>query len=123
MSVTGKNIRHILNETGQTDIFKVKVSEMKKSVKFCEVQGEDKWKPDMIKELTNVKKGSMFLEGEHEGSLLTNEEIPLTPMGVLAPVFAQRDTPISPPSTSAEIFRRTCLQSSLKKNLKIRGGS
>ena len=75
MSVTGKNIRHILNETGQTDIFKVKVSEMKKSVKFCEVQGEDKWKPDMIKELTNVKKGSMFLEGENEESLLTNEEI------------------------------------------------
>jgi hypothetical protein len=29
----------------------------------------------MIKELTNVKKGSMFLEGENEGSLLTNEEI------------------------------------------------
>ena len=75
MSVTGKNIRQILNETGQTDIFKVKVNDMKKSVKFCEVQGEDKWKPDMIKELTNVKKGSMFLEGENEGSLLTNEEI------------------------------------------------
>ena len=32
-------------------------------------------------------------------------------MGVLAPVSAQRDTPLSPPSTSAEIFRRTCLQS------------
>jgi hypothetical protein len=44
------------------------------------------------------------------------KKIPLTPMGVLAPVSAQRDTPLSPPSTSAEIFRRTCLQSSLKKN-------
>jgi hypothetical protein len=39
--------------------------------------------------------------------------IPLTPMGVLAPVSAQRDTPLSPPSTSAEIFRRTCLHSNL----------
>ena len=29
-------------------------------------------------------------------------------MGVLAPVSAERDTPLSPPSTSAEIFRRTC---------------
>ena len=45
-------------------------------------------------------------------------KFPMTPMGVLAPVSAQRDTPLSPPSTSAEIFRRTCLQSSLKKNLK-----
>ena len=49
-------------------------------------------------------------------------KFPLTPMGVLAPVSAQRDTPLSPPSTSAEIFRRTCLQSSLKKNLKNPGG-
>jgi hypothetical protein len=43
-------------------------------------------------------------------------------MGVLAPVSAQRDTPLSPPSTSAEIFRCTCLQSSLKKNIKNPGG-
>ena len=35
-------------------------------------------------------------------------------MGVLAPVSAQRDTPLSPPSTSAEIFRRTCLHSNLQ---------
>ena len=50
------------------------------------------------------------------------KKFPLTPMGVLAPVSAQRDTPLSPPSTSAEIFRRTCLQSSLKKKLKNPGG-
>ena len=49
-------------------------------------------------------------------------KFPLTPMGVLALVSAQRDTPLSPPSTSAEIFRRTCLQSSLKKNLQNPGG-
>ena len=41
-------------------------------------------------------------------------KFPLTPMGVLAPVSAQRDTPLSPPSTSAEIFRRTCLHSNLQ---------
>jgi hypothetical protein len=42
------------------------------------------------------------------------------PMGV--PVSAQRDTQLIPPSTSAEIFQHTCLQSSLKKNLKVKGG-
>ena len=70
------------------------------------------------------------MEDKEEGSKtpdIINEEntpikFPLTPMGVLAPVSAQRDTPLSPPSTSAEIFRRTCLQSSLKKNLKNPGG-
>ena len=35
-------------------------------------------------------------------------------MGVLAPVSAQRDTPLSPPLTSAEIYRRTCLHSNLQ---------
>ena len=35
-------------------------------------------------------------------------------MGVLAPVSAQRDTLLSPPSTSAKIFRRACLHSNLQ---------
>ena len=74
MSVTGKNIRHILNETGQPDIFKVKISEVKKTVKLCELRREDKWKPEMIKELTNVKKGFFTLKADND-ALLTNEEI------------------------------------------------
>ena len=41
-------------------------------------------------------------------------EFPLMPMGVLAPVSAQRDTPLSPPLTSAKNFWRTCLHSNLK---------
>ena len=42
--------------------------------------------------------------GEREKKKRKEEKFPLTPMGVLAPVSAQRDTPLSPPSTSAEIF-------------------
>ena len=64
----------------------------------------------------------MAVERRGEKREKKREKFPLTPMGVLAPVSAQRDTPLSPPSTSAEIFRRTCLQSSLKKNLKNPGG-
>ena len=75
LSVTGKNIREILNATGQTDIFKVNISEMKKSFKFCEIQEEDKWKTTLIKELTNVKQGSISIEGEDQERFLTNEEI------------------------------------------------
>ena len=75
LSVTGKNIREILNATGQTDIFKVNIGEMKKSYKFCEIQKEDKWKTKLIEELTNVKQGSISIEGEDQERFLTNEEI------------------------------------------------
>ena len=38
-------------------------------------------------------------------------------MGVLAPRLRTRDGPLVPPSTRAEIFRRTCLQSHLQTSL------
>ena len=75
MSVTGRNIRKILNETGHTDIFKVKVNDLKKTLKFCEIQEEDKWKVNLIKELTNVNQGLMSLVAENQENLLSNEEI------------------------------------------------
>ena len=75
MSVTGRNIRQILAETGLGDIFKVKVSDLKKTFKFVGIQNEDKWKVTMIKELTEVKQGSVHLENENGGNLLSNSEI------------------------------------------------
>ena len=75
MSVTGRNIRKILDETGHTDVFKVKVNDLKKSLKFCEIQEEDKWKVNLIKELTNVNQGLMSLVAENQENLLSNEEI------------------------------------------------
>ena len=41
-------------------------------------------------------------------------EFPLAPMGVLAPGSAHARPSACPPSTPAEIFRRTCLQSYLQ---------
>ena len=40
---------------------------------------------------------------------LSSTWIPLAPMGVLAPRLRTLDGPLVPPSTRAEIFRRTCL--------------
>ena len=45
------------------------------------------------------------------------EKFPLAPMGVLAPGSAHADPPLGPPSTLAEIFRHTCLQSKLQKEV------
>ena len=75
MSVTGKNVRKILAETGENDIFKVKVSDLKKEFKFFSIEDDDKWKVAMIEELVNVKQGSAQLEGEDGENMLTTSEI------------------------------------------------
>ena len=64
-----------MDETGHTDVFKVKVNDLKKSLKFCEIQEEDKWKVNLSKELTNVNQGLMSLVAENQENLLSNEEI------------------------------------------------
>ena len=43
--------------------------------------------------------------------------IPLAPMGVLAPGSAHARPSAQPPMDTSGYFRRTCLQSNLKKNL------
>ena len=43
-----------------------------------------------------------------------NKKFPLTPIGVLAHRLRTLDRSLVPPSTEAEIFRRTCLQSQLQ---------
>ena len=75
MSVTGKNVRQILAETGENDIFKVKVSDLKKEFKFFSIEDDDKWKVAMIEELVNVEQGSAQLEGEDGENMLTTSEI------------------------------------------------
>ena len=75
MSVTGQNIRHILTETGSEDIIKLKTSDIKRNFKFCEIKNEDKWKVDLIKELTNVKQGSAFIDDNEEENFLSRTEI------------------------------------------------
>ena len=75
MSVTGQNIRHILTETGSEDILKLKASDIKRKFKFCEIKNEDKWKVDLIKELTNVKQGSAFIDDNEEENFLSRTEI------------------------------------------------
>ena len=75
LSVTGRNIRKILDETGQEDILEIKVTELKKTFKFWRTEEENKWKVEMIKELVNVKQGTLFIDDEENEELLTRAEI------------------------------------------------
>ena len=64
-----------MTETGHDDIFKLKVSEIKKNYNFCVIEEENKWKVEIIKELTDVKQGSVYLEDEDGGNFLSRSEI------------------------------------------------
>ena len=75
MSVTGRNIRKILDDTGQDDILRINVNELKRKIKFSSMENENQWKVAIIKELVDVKQGGMMLENEENEKLLSRAEI------------------------------------------------
>ena len=65
-TITGRNIKEVLNRTNENDIFNVKLAELKKE-KFFDLPQNEKWRPNLIKELTNIKMKSLkvnFTNGE-----------------------------------------------------------
>ena len=64
-----------MDETGQEDILKINVTELKKGFKFCRMDDANKWKVELIQELVNVKQGTMFVENEDHEDFLTRTEI------------------------------------------------
>ena len=71
-TVTWRNIRHILDETDSENILKIKTSELKRKYKFCKIDNDNLWKVKFIKELTDLKQGSIFIEN-HENMLTRTE--------------------------------------------------
>ena len=64
-TVTGKNVAYITRKTGfRFDILSVTPNLLKRSLKFCEMKTEDKWRINMIKEVTDIKQNLLKLEGE-----------------------------------------------------------
>ena len=77
---TGRNIRYILNKTGESDIFAVNAQKLKCDYKFAPIQPEDQWKVGFIKELTNVKAGTLELnhdtiEDDDNDEAFTSDDI------------------------------------------------
>ena len=63
-SVTGKNIRYILNKTKNYDILKINAKRQKRELRYCSMKEEDEWKPVFIKELTDLKYSCRDIPGE-----------------------------------------------------------
>ena len=72
-TVTGKNIRYILPELDQSDIFKVKKTSIKKSFKFSPIQPADEWKVQFVKELTDIKQNVLSIPDDQNGQFTLDE--------------------------------------------------
>ena len=54
-TMTGQNIRHILDKIDATHIFEVNPRELKNSYKFDDLPVEEEWKVNIIKDITDVQ--------------------------------------------------------------------
>ena len=69
--MTGRNIAYILRETDCDDLFKLKINQVKKTLKFCELKEEDKWKIDFVKEIVAVKQNELNINN----NFMTTDEL------------------------------------------------
>ena len=61
MTVTGRNLRFIRYEVPNCDPMTIKISDMKKTAKFCELDMDDAWRVEFAKEIVNVKQQALQL--------------------------------------------------------------
>ena len=74
-TLTGCNIRHVLNETGNQDLFKIKVGQLKKEFKFQELPEEELRRVNMIKEIVDLKQNVLVLESDNDDIQLSDQEL------------------------------------------------
>ena len=65
-TLTGQNVRFVLDKTGAEDITKVNVTRVKNDFEFCETKQEDKWRLNFAKEIVNVKNNILTLDHDEE---------------------------------------------------------
>ena len=72
-TLTGKNIRYVLEQTDTENIFDANPKTIKKELKFCEIKEDDAWRVNLVKEMINIKQNILTLDqNEHA---LSNEEL------------------------------------------------
>ena len=62
LTVTGRNVDFVQKEVNHPDILTMKIKDVKKSYKFCEVSREHTWKVNFVQEVTNIKQNILHLE-------------------------------------------------------------
>ena len=72
-TITGRNLKHILGHEN-LDIFDINIPHFKKSLKFSQLDKNNIWKINTIKEITNIQKGILEVEFSN-GEKLRHEEL------------------------------------------------
>ena len=65
-TITGRNIRLILNETEKRKIEDVTIEDLKDKIKLKEIPENEIWKVNFIKELTDVKQNILFISSSED---------------------------------------------------------
>ena len=71
-TLTGQNVRFVLDKTGTEDIFKVDVTKVRNDLEFCKTKQEDEWRLNFVKEIVNIKNNILNLD-QNENNLTTEE--------------------------------------------------
>ena len=74
-TITGRNIRLILNETEKRKIEDVTIEDIKNEIKLKTIPENETWKVNLIKELTNVKQNILYISNDKEEDFFTTPEI------------------------------------------------
>ena len=71
-TITGRNIREILNITNENNIMNLNIDKLRKH-KFSELPENEKWRITMIKELTNIKLKNLQVKFTNDQELSIKE--------------------------------------------------
>ena len=63
-TMTGQNVRHIVDQAKEVDIFKIKKTEFKKNFRLQEMPEDGAWKVNIIKEITDINYSVLALSGD-----------------------------------------------------------
>ena len=79
-TITGQNVRYILEKCDERDIMKINPGQFKKNFKFNELPEDELWKVDIIKEITNINQNILVLnenvrDNDDEEVAFTREEL------------------------------------------------
>ena len=72
-TLTGKNVRLIMEKTKEKDILNININKVKREFKFCEIDEENEWRVNFAKELVNIKKN--ILQLDEDVNSLTEEDL------------------------------------------------
>ena len=74
-TITGRNIKLILNELNERSIHDVTKEDVNNKIKLKVLPQNEIWKVNTIKELTDVKQNKLFISDDNSESFFTRKEI------------------------------------------------